>query len=64
MLEWKPISKRIIKARYNLAFAKLRVIVCYGPIEDTADKEKDTFYDELRATVDETSSHNISSWAT
>ena len=59
MLEWNLISERIIKARYNSAFAKLSVIVCYAPTEDTADQEKGTFYDELQATVDETSSPDV-----
>ena len=59
MLEWKPISERIIKARYNSAFAKLGVIVCYAPTEDAEDEEKDTFYDELQASVDETPSHDV-----
>ena len=59
LLEWKPISERIIKARYNSAFAKLSVIVCYAPTEDAEDEEKDTFYDELQASVDETPSHDV-----
>ena len=59
MLEWKPISERIIKARYNSAFAKLSVTVCYAPTEDAEDEEKDIFYDELQASVDETPSHDV-----
>ena len=43
LLEWKPISERIIKARYNSVFAKLSVIVCYAPTDDAEDEEKDTF---------------------
>ena len=59
LLEWKPISERIIKARYNSKFAKLSVIVCYAPTEDAEDEEKDTFYDELQAAVDETPTHDV-----
>ena len=59
MLEWKPISERIIKARYNSAFAKLSVIVCYAPTEETEDEEEDTFYDELQASVDDTPSYDV-----
>ena len=57
LLEWNPIE-RIIKARYNSAFAKLRVIVCYAPTENAEDEEKDTFYDELQA-VDEKPAHDV-----
>ena len=59
LLEWNPISERIIKARYNSALAKLSVIVCYAPTEHAEDEEKDIFYDELQAWVDETPSHDV-----
>ena len=59
MLEWNPINERIIKARYNSWFAKLSFIVCYAPTEDAEEEQKDTFYDELKASVDETPSHDV-----
>ena len=59
LLEWKPISERLIKARYNSTYAKLTVIVCYAPTEDTEEEEKDTFYDSLQRTVDETPRHDV-----
>ena len=35
-------------------------IVCYAPTEDAEDEEKDIFYDELQASVDETApSHAV-----
>ena len=40
-------------------FAKLSVIVCYAPTEDAEDQEKDTFYDELQASVHETPFHDV-----
>ena len=64
MLEWKPISERIIKARYSGTVMSTRhlqscVIVCYAPTESAKDEEKDTFYDELQASVNETPSHDV-----
>ena len=35
------------------------VIVCYAPTENAKDEEKDTFYDELQASVNETPSHDL-----
>ena len=43
----------------SIQFAKLSVIVCYAPTEDAEDEKKDTFYDELQASVDETPSHDV-----
>lgn len=59
LLKWKPVKERIITARYNSAFAKLTVIVCYGPTENSVDVEKDTFYDQLQKLVDETQAHDV-----
>lgn len=59
VLEWKPIDDRIIKARYNSAFAKLTVIVCYAPTEDSEDDEKNNFYQNLQKKIDETPSHDV-----
>lgn len=58
LLEWKPVKERKITARYNSAFAKLTVIVCYGPT-NSVDVEKDTFYDQLQKLVDETLAHDV-----
>ena len=52
--------KTSLKARYNSGFANLSVIVRYAPTEDAEEEEeKDTFYDELQASVDETPSHDV-----
>jgi hypothetical protein len=59
LLEWNPVSERIIKARYNSAFAKLTTIVCYAPTEDADEEEKDVFYDKLQEIIDETPSHDM-----
>ncbi|XP_048743102.2 uncharacterized protein LOC125656542 [Ostrea edulis] len=59
LLEWKPVSERIITARYNSAFAKLTAVVCYAPIDDGEDEEKISFYDSLQNVVDDTPSHDV-----
>lgn len=59
LTEWKPINERLIKARYNSAFATLTMIGCYAPTEDTTEDEKDAFYKKLQEAVDETPSHNV-----
>ena len=50
-LEWKPVSERLLKARYNSAFAKLTTIVCYAPTDDPKEEEKVAFYEQLQKLV-------------
>ncbi|XP_062611962.1 uncharacterized protein LOC134273760 [Saccostrea cucullata] len=59
LLEWKPVNERIITARFNSAFAKLTVVVCYAPTDDAEDDEKVSFYDSLQEIVDNTPSHDV-----
>ncbi|XP_055997865.1 craniofacial development protein 2-like [Ostrea edulis] len=59
LLEWKPVSERIITARYNSVFAKLTAVVCYAPTDDAEDEEKISFYDSLQKVVDDTPSHDV-----
>ena len=40
LLEQKPISDRLMFARFNSKFAKMPVIVCYAPTEDKEDGKK------------------------
>ena len=48
LLEWKPVSERIIAARYNSAFATLTTVVCYAPTENSEEQERDVFYETSR----------------
>ena len=41
LLDWKPISDRLIKARFNSKFA------CYAPTEDAEEEIKDELYEKL-----------------
>ena len=50
LLDWKPISDRLIKARFNFKFAKLTVIVCYAPTED-AEEEIKNEYEKLEEEI-------------
>ncbi|KAL1445995.1 hypothetical protein WDU94_003677 [Cyamophila willieti] len=51
MIDWKPISERIITARFNSRVRKITVVVCYAPIEDSEEEIKDQFYDSLDDTL-------------
>ena len=59
LIEWKPSGSRLLKARFNSKYTKLTVIVCYAPIEDAEEADKDTFYDQLQAVTDEVPTHDL-----
>uniref|UniRef100_A0A8D9ACT3 Craniofacial development protein 2 n=2 Tax=Cacopsylla melanoneura TaxID=428564 RepID=A0A8D9ACT3_9HEMI len=51
LLDWKPISDRIITARLNSKVRKISIVVCYGPTEGADEAAKDRFYETLDDTL-------------
>ena len=47
LIEWNPISERIIQAWYYSKYVKLTVIHVYAPTKDADEKETDEFYTRL-----------------
>ena len=58
LLDWKSISDRLIKGRFNSKFAKLTVIACYAPTEDAEEEIKDEFYEQLVKEIRTTPRHD------
>ena len=56
-MEWKPLGKRLIMARFKSKNTNLTVITCYAPIEDSEVAQKDVFYDQLQQVIQEVPSH-------
>jgi hypothetical protein len=44
LLQWKPISERLLNVRMNLRYVKLSILVAYAPINDATEEDKDQFY--------------------
>ena len=57
LLEWKPISDRIIYARFFYKYVKLSIIQVYVSTNEANDK--DTFYKQLQTVVDSVHKHDI-----
>lgn len=51
LLDWKPVSERIIVARFASRVRKVTVIQCYAPTSAASDEAKSKFYDVLEATL-------------
>ena len=59
LLEWEPVSDRILRARFNSKFCKLTIIQCYAPTNDTEDDHKDDWYEQLQATISKVPLHDM-----
>ena len=59
LIEWKPSGPSQNKARFNLNYTKLAVIVCYAPTEDEEEADKDSFYDQVQAIIEDVPAHDM-----
>jgi hypothetical protein len=51
MIDWKPVSSRIIVATFKSNVHNVTVIPCYAPTEDTDIEAKEAFYVQLNTTI-------------
>ena len=51
-IEWKPISPRIILARFRSKIRNVTFINCYAPTNEAEVETKADFYDKLQKTLD------------
>ena len=59
LLDWKPISDRIIRARFSSKFIKLTVIQIYAPTNDAEEENKEEFYQQLQSEISNTPTHDM-----
>ncbi|XP_047111838.1 craniofacial development protein 2-like [Schistocerca piceifrons] len=59
LLEWKPVSERIITARFKTNVRYVTVTQCYAPTEIPKGELKDAFYTELNGVLRQTNSRDI-----
>ena len=59
LLEWEPISERIIKAKFLSKFKNVNIIMCYAPTNTSHEEEKIKFYNQLQDTVNKIPKRDI-----
>lgn len=51
LIEWSPVSDRLITARFRTKIRNVNVVQCYAPTNPSDAEEKDAFYDLLALTL-------------
>ena len=60
MIEWEPISERMIRARFNSKYSKFTIIQCYAPATNVAEEQdKDNWCELLQQTVAKVPQHDM-----
>ncbi|XP_078141751.1 uncharacterized protein LOC139917505 [Centroberyx gerrardi] len=59
LVEWEPVSDRMIRARFNSKHCKLTIIQCYAPTNEAEKEDKDDWYEELQRTVSKVPQHDM-----
>lgn len=59
LIDWTPVSERVIQARYHSQHIKLTVVHIYAPTEDAEDQVKKLFYRRLQDILDSRNTHDM-----
>ena len=51
LIEYEPVSDRIITARFDAKYRKLTIIQVYAPTNEAPIEEKDEFYNQLETSL-------------
>ena len=59
LIEWEPVSERIITARFTSKGRNITIIHCYAPTKSAEFEEKETFYQHLQTVTQKLTKRDI-----
>ena len=59
LMEWEPISDRLIRARFASNYCNLTILQCYAPTNEAEEDIKDDFYEQLQCEVSKIPQHDM-----
>ena len=59
LIDWHPISERIMTARFKAKIRNISIIQCYAPTENSELRKKTEFYNSLKDTIKQISQKDI-----
>ena len=59
VLQWRPISERLLYVRMNSKYAKLSILIAYAPINAASEEDKDQFYSTVQAAMKDIPAHDV-----
>ncbi|CAG2216430.1 unnamed protein product [Mytilus edulis] len=59
LIEWKPITERLMYARFHTSTIKISIITVYAPTNDATNETKESFIEQLDRVIAGTPKHDI-----
>ena len=59
LIEWEPVSDRIIRTKFHSKYCKLTILQCYAPTNEAEDEVKDAWYEQFQYEVSRVPQHDL-----
>ena len=59
LMEWNPVNNKIIRIRLQVEQINTNFNQCYSPTNDSNKEDKEEFYEQLQAEIENSPRHDI-----